>query len=152
MITFDNFSGASLSFLIVNLFVVALLGVVILAAYRRRIRTLMRGGDAIAVNLPPEKPGGLQLRFNIITTPLTEHAPTQRFSILFDVLESVREHFYPALFTKSWRMWYIFLKYRMILLLNFKTHAFKGHTGRDGNYPISARPVTYFWQVADCPL
>ena len=94
MITFDNFSGASLSFLIVNLFVVALLGVVILAAYRRRIRTLMRGGDAIAVNLPPEKPGGLQLRFNIITTPLTEHAPTQRFSILFDVLESVREHFY----------------------------------------------------------
>jgi hypothetical protein len=49
-------------------------------------------------------------------------------------------------------MWYIFLKYRMILLLNLKTHAFKGHTRRDGNYAISAWPVTCFWQVADCPL
>ncbi len=86
MITLGNFSGASLSFLIVNLFVVALLGVVILAAYRRRIRALMRGGDAIAVNPPPERPGGLQLRFNIITTPQTEHASTQRSSIPFGVL------------------------------------------------------------------
>jgi hypothetical protein len=49
-------------------------------------------------------------------------------------------------------MWYILLKYRMILLLNLKTHAFKGHTRRDGRYPISARPVTCFWQGADCPL
>lgn len=86
MITLGNFSGASLSFLILNIFVVALLGVLVLADYRRRIRTLIRGGDTIVVNLPPERPDDLQLRFNIITTPKTEQAPSQRSSIPFGVL------------------------------------------------------------------
>lgn len=72
MITFDNFSGASLSFLMVNIFVVALLGVMILAAYRRRIRALMRGGDAIAVNLPPEKTGRSSIALQY------HHNPTNR--------------------------------------------------------------------------
>jgi len=69
MVTLGNFSGAFLSFLIVNLFVVALLGIVILAAYRRRIRVLMRGGDSIAVSLPPERPGQTRLRFTTIASP-----------------------------------------------------------------------------------
>jgi hypothetical protein len=38
----------------------------------------------------------------------------------------------------------------MVLLLIFKTEAFKGRTVYDGRYAISVRPVTCFWQGADC--
>jgi hypothetical protein len=81
MITLSNLSGALVSHLFLNLAVIALLGVVILAAYRRRIRTLMRGGDTIAVTLPPEKPGQSALRFSIIAPSRIAHARSQSRNI-----------------------------------------------------------------------
>ena len=66
MLTIENLSGAFLSILIGNLCLIALLGALVLAAYRRRIRALMRGGDSIAVSLPAERPGQTKLRFATI--------------------------------------------------------------------------------------
>ena len=90
MLTFANFSGAFSSYLIGNLFVIAFLGFFLLAAYRRRIRALMRGGGPIPVNLPPERPGQQKLRFEVVapsqiiqTRSATQDIPLAVFAIEF---------------------------------------------------------------------
>jgi hypothetical protein len=86
MLTSDNFSGAFLSILLANLVLIALLGALILAVYRRRIRTLMRGGDSIAVSLPPERPGQNRLRFTTIASPHISQTRSATPDIPFAVL------------------------------------------------------------------
>jgi hypothetical protein len=85
MLTLANFSGAFSSILFVNLFLIALLGVFILAAYRRRIRALMRGGASITVSLPPERPSQTRLRFSTIASLQNNQPRSARPDIPFGV-------------------------------------------------------------------